>query len=310
MLLSFVATLAMGVAPTTEGGVTWVTNVDLAKEQAAKEGKHLLINFTGSDWCGWCVRLDEEVFSHDEFVQEASKHYVFLYLDFPRGEEPKSKVVDAELNDKLQNAYTVGGFPTIMVTDAELRPYGRTGYQEGGPAKYLENLAALRETGAPILDLLAAEKPTTELVSAAFPVMDEAELLNYPEYETYLNVAAEIDADGKKGWLKKIKTAQQNAKFMELVNANFGEGLTPDWKALATFLAEHEYVAGNAFVQIGMGCTQEYLIPEGKFAEAKAIFVRVKNEPMLAGNAQAQQQLQGMIDEMDTKAKEAASDDG
>ena len=311
MFLSLAATLALGcTSSTTEGSIPWITSVDVAKATAAKEGKDLLINFTGSDWCGWCTRLDEEVFSHEEFVKAASEKFVFLYLDFPRGEEPKSKVVDAALNDQLQADYTVGGFPSIILTDAEGRPYGRTGYQAGGPAAYLEHLAELRETGQPIRDLVSAKKATPEMVAKAFPLMADTDMLAYPGFAPFLKMAKKIDADGSKGWTKKILGAEQNAEFKKLLDKNFGPDLIPDWEKLAAFIAKNEHISGNAFVQIGMGCTQEYLVPNSKFAEAKAIFVRVKAEPMLAENDEAQKQLQAMIDDMDQKAKDAAGDDG
>jgi len=120
----------------------WVTDLDAAKKTAAQEGKDLFINFTGSDWCGWCIRLDKEVFSHKEFVDEASKKFVFVMIDFPR-DKPQSKELKAA-NRKLAEQYQVEGYPTIILTDAEGKTYGTTGYEEGGPKAYLENLTRIQ----------------------------------------------------------------------------------------------------------------------------------------------------------------------
>ncbi|HIC23363.1 MAG TPA: thioredoxin family protein, partial [Planctomycetes bacterium] len=128
------------VAEPTEESLTWVKDIAVARELATKEGKDILINFTGSDWCGWCKRLDGEVFSVPAFHESAGKQYIYLYLDFPRSEEAKAKVVDEALNDKKRDEMGVDGFPTIILADSQMRPYARTGYQNGGPQKYLVHI--------------------------------------------------------------------------------------------------------------------------------------------------------------------------
>ena len=124
--------------------IEWLTDFEAAKSKAAEEGKDILINFTGSDWCVWCHRLEGEVFNMEDFHQEAEKLYVFLMLDFPR-EKPQTEEIKKK-NQELQQHFGVQGFPTIFLTDSKGRGYGRTGYQQGGPAKYLEHLAELRKT--------------------------------------------------------------------------------------------------------------------------------------------------------------------
>ena len=64
--------------------VTWLTDFKAAEKKAAAENKQLVLNFTGSDWCGWCIRLDKEVFSQPEFVEYANKNLVLVKVDFPR----------------------------------------------------------------------------------------------------------------------------------------------------------------------------------------------------------------------------------
>ncbi len=138
------ALLAMtALVSRVNGAEGWVTNWEEAKKTAAKEKKDILIDFTGSDWCGWCIRLDNEVFSKKDFKKEAPKHFVLLELDFPR----KTKLAPdlKKQNDELQKRFRIQGFPTILLTDALGRPYGRAGYQPGGPQAYLELLAKKRD---------------------------------------------------------------------------------------------------------------------------------------------------------------------
>lgn len=121
----------------------WETDFAKAKAAAAKDSRDLLMDFTGSDWCGWCIKLHEEVFDKDAFKQDAPKHFVLVELDFPQ-----SKELPAELkkqNDRLQAEYKIEGFPSIVLADAEGRPYATTGYEPGGPVKYLAHLAELRK---------------------------------------------------------------------------------------------------------------------------------------------------------------------
>ena len=125
----------------------WVADFDEAVAQAKAEGKDLFVDFTGSDWCGWCIKLNEEVFDHDEFNAYATEHFVLVALDFPSGEAAKAKVPNPERNDELQEQYGITGFPTILLMNTDGEVYGRTGYRAGGPAPYVEYLQELRAEG-------------------------------------------------------------------------------------------------------------------------------------------------------------------
>lgn len=125
----------------------WAPDFDKAVAKAKKEKKDLLVDFTGSDWCGWCIRLNKEVFDHHAFLDEAEKHFVLVALDFPRGEEAKKKVPNPDRNKELSEKYAVRGFPTILLMTADGEVYGRTGYRAGGPAKYVEHLNEFRTKG-------------------------------------------------------------------------------------------------------------------------------------------------------------------
>ena len=91
----------------------WIENFPEAFELSVKEGKPILANFTGSDWWGWCIKLDKAVFNTEEFKTWASENVVLLELDFPR-----RKKIDPEIeqnNNYLQSIFKVRGFPTIWI---------------------------------------------------------------------------------------------------------------------------------------------------------------------------------------------------
>jgi len=120
---------------------TWLTDFPRAQEEARTSHKLLLLNFTGSDWCGWCMRLEAEVFSKPEFAEYAKQNLVLLTVDFPR-----AKPISNELrrqNRTLAEKYGIEGFPTIVVLNGDGKPVGALGYQPGGPSAFIEALKKL-----------------------------------------------------------------------------------------------------------------------------------------------------------------------
>jgi len=108
-------------APAGSGAASgWLDDYLKAQEEAKASHKLLLLNFTGSDWCGWCIRLDHDVFSQSDFKDYASKNLVLLELDFPRPGGSRWQGQAAELkkqNLDLARQYNVYGFPTLIVLD-------------------------------------------------------------------------------------------------------------------------------------------------------------------------------------------------
>ncbi|MBX3462742.1 MAG: thioredoxin family protein [Planctomycetes bacterium] len=130
------------MAPKADGD-EWLTDYKQALEKAKKEKKVVLADFTGSDWCGWCIKLKDEVFSKPEFQEWAKEHVVLLELDFPRN-KPLSAELKAQ-NEKLRDEFGIEGYPTILFLDAKGKKVGQTGYVAGGPEKWIE--AAEKELG-------------------------------------------------------------------------------------------------------------------------------------------------------------------
>jgi len=136
-------------------GDGWVTDFDAAKASAKAQGKYMLVDFTGSDWCGWCIRLKKEVFSKEYFKTEAPRNFILVELDFPRSKKKMTPKLIAQ-NNKLRDKYGVRGYPTIFLMDAEGKIFAKTGYRAGGPEKYVEHLNSLVE-GKKAFDKLIAQ---------------------------------------------------------------------------------------------------------------------------------------------------------
>ncbi len=120
---------------------TWLSDFQQAQAEAKASHKLLLLNFTGSDWCGWCMRLQAEVFSQPEFAEFAKQNLVLLTVDFPHA-KPLSGEVRIQ-NRALLQKYGIEGFPTIVVLNGDGKPVGVLGYLPGGPSAFIDELKKL-----------------------------------------------------------------------------------------------------------------------------------------------------------------------
>lgn len=139
VLLAVATSLVVLVA--VFAGEGWLTDFEAATVKAKAENKPLLLDFTGSDWCGWCIKLKGEVFTKEAFKSYAEDELVLVELDFPRS-KPQSDAVKAQ-NEALAQKYGIRGFPTIVLLSPEGELVGKTGYQSGGAEKYVEHLKTL-----------------------------------------------------------------------------------------------------------------------------------------------------------------------
>ena len=120
----------------------WSEEYDKALAQAKADKKLVLLDFTGSDWCGWCIKLDKEVFSKPEFEEYAKKNLVLLEADYPQSKE-QTKELKAQ-NEKLQKQYKIEGYPTVIVLNSEGKKVGELPYMEGGPKAFIAALEKLK----------------------------------------------------------------------------------------------------------------------------------------------------------------------
>ena len=117
----------------------WRTDLPGALSQAGTEHKMVLLDFTGSDWCPWCIKFDQEVLSTSQFAAWADANLVLVKLDFPRSTPQSDDLRRA--NEELSERFNVDGYPTFILLNAAGRELGRqVGYREGGPGAFIAEL--------------------------------------------------------------------------------------------------------------------------------------------------------------------------
>ena len=142
LVIAFLTLTSMSIQAQEE--LTWHTDMSKATDISIKENKPLFLFFTGSDWCGWCIRLQKEVFKTSEFIKWAKENVVLVELDFPR----KNNQTDAvkTQNAQLQQQLQVRGYPTVWFVSAtktaeakvNLNALGSSGYVAGGPKVWID----------------------------------------------------------------------------------------------------------------------------------------------------------------------------
>lgn len=120
-------------------GSSWGTDLPSALNQARSDNKMVLLDFTGSDWCPWCIKFDQEVLSTGEFANYAGSKLVLVRLDFPRHTEQDAALKQA--NQELYQRFNVEGYPTYILLNPSGRELGRqVGYRPGGPDAFIAEL--------------------------------------------------------------------------------------------------------------------------------------------------------------------------
>lgn len=190
------ASLMMSVSAIAAEG--WMTDFEAAKKKAKVENKALLVDFTGSDWCHWCIKLDEEVFQKPEF--KGSDKFVLVALDYPRDKSKQSAELIAQ-NKALQEQFGVRGYPSIYLMDADARPFAKTGYQEGGPENYNKHLD----------ELLTLQTKRDEAFAEAEKIEDKAEKAK--KYIAALNSLEGVSTSAYTKELEMIVEAEPKNRF-------------------------------------------------------------------------------------------------
>jgi len=141
--LAFGVLAALVLLPAGAAEVQWMTDLPKAQAKAKSEHKLVMLDFTGSDWCGWCIKLNKEVFSKPEFAEYAGKNLVLVEVDFPNQKRQTAELKAA--NEALQEKFKVEGYPTIIVPNSAGQKIGELGYQPGGPKPFIDKLESLKK---------------------------------------------------------------------------------------------------------------------------------------------------------------------
>lgn len=200
MLIAFSAHSAFAT------GTVWVEDFELAKQTARSQGKDLLINFTGSDWCGWCMKLDKEVFGQSDFLDRIQKEFILVKIDFPKRIK-QTEAVKIK-NDQLARQYGAKGFPTIILTDSDGFAYGKTGYRKGGVENYLDHVSDLKQIKSK-RDGLIRDAESAQGLQAARKLDEAYALLTGMGIRSgfdprHVARIIELDTDNKAGLKKKF----------------------------------------------------------------------------------------------------------
>jgi len=131
-------------APLARAESDWLNDYKKAQQEAKASNKFLLLDFTGSDWCGWCKKFDKEILSQSQFKDYARENLVLVELDFPRAKQQSLEL--RKQNQELAHQFEVQGFPTIVVLDGDgQKLWQYDGYFPDGPAAFIAQLEKLRK---------------------------------------------------------------------------------------------------------------------------------------------------------------------
>jgi thioredoxin-related protein len=117
----------------------WNPSFESAKEKAEQENKNILLVFSGSDWCGPCIKLDKVVWQSAEFKVEADKSWVIYKADFPKKKANQLSKELEESNTKLAEKYNKNGsFPLVVLLDKKGKVIGMTGFKNVSAVEYIK----------------------------------------------------------------------------------------------------------------------------------------------------------------------------
>ena len=119
-------------------------HLEAALQKAKNENKHVLVNFSGSDWCRPCILLKKTILDTDEFKKFADKELVVFDVDFPRSKKNQLPKEQVEINEKLAAKYnSKGQFPTVILMDSDGKVLGKTGYKKLSPSQYIQHIQSM-----------------------------------------------------------------------------------------------------------------------------------------------------------------------
>lgn len=256
----------------SEHATGWLTDMDQAKTIAKVEGKDIFVFFTGSDWCGWCIKLKDEVLDKEEFLAYAKDNLVLLDLDFPDDKDILTKEQHAH-NKKWREVFKPGGFPSVYLTDASAEAYAITGYQDGGVVKYVEHLKSMKTGKTAVADLMSKAKNTSGVERAK--LLDNA--LNYKgvminDRESLEGEILTLTENKDSTLYNKYRSIKDSKDLMGDLGSLFNSKESPE-KVLEKMLATHKQYKhikeGDALHNL-LGSIGDQFIQTGKAEEGVA----------------------------------------
>ncbi len=205
-------------------GDGWMTDFSAAKEKAAKENKLLLIEFNGSDWCGFCIKLNNQIFKQEVFKQGVKEHFVLVELDYPRNKSKQSDEL-IQQNAKLKQLYPVRGYPSVILADAKGVPFAQTGYLDLAPETYLKHLQSLlprRDIIANLIEeasLLEGVKKA-EIHMQLLSVIPKRLAHHYPGIREQI---PQLDPDDTTGYMAGLKLDTEIKQLDQAIDALYDE---------------------------------------------------------------------------------------
>ncbi len=249
----------------------WITNYEEAKKKAAAEKKDILVDFTGSDWCHWCIKLSEEVFDKEEFQKQAPEKFILLELDYPNDKSKQSEELQKQ-NAELMERFQVQGFPTVLLLDAKGQPYGQTGYAPGGPDAYIKMLTEMRTLRTTRDEKLAAASKLEGLEKAK-ALANALETINpalFGHYQETIKEITSLDPKDETGFGTMLAIQGLEEKYMKALR---GGSTVEALKIVDTFISEHKPEGES--LQQALSMKMDPLLGDGKFGEAEAIMAQI-----------------------------------
>jgi thioredoxin-related protein len=244
-LSAVIATFVLSATAMLAGAADsdWTESFKEAQAAAKSSGKPILVNFTGSDWCPWCIKLEKEIFASDDFKKWASANVVLMTADFPH----KHQAADLkQQNSALAAKFTITGYPTVVFMDAEETELGRSGYLEGGVEHWIQSAEkSLSKHPKP---------PVADTVNESATLADGLERAQQMDCPLLLVVTPATNATAKKA----TETLFADKAFIKLACSRLAVAWlkelpakgSDEEKALADFKKQHKLANMNTFAAV------------------------------------------------------------
>jgi protein disulfide-isomerase len=236
--------LSAAVVSAFAGGKGWTESLKEAQQASKDSGKPILANFTGTDWCPYCITLEKEVFATEAFAKWAADTVILLEVDFPRGKRQGADL--KQQNKALAAKFKIDGYPTVVFMDADGAELGRSGYFPGGPEHWIKS-AEKSLTQRP-------KPPAGDTIDVAATLADGLEQAQQVDCPLMLVVTPAANVAAKKA----VETAFADKDFIKLANSRLAVAWLKELpakgsdqeKALSAFKKQHKLSAMTTFAAV------------------------------------------------------------